>query len=76
MDLIEKKGSIEGLELILKFMNMYKVPKTSRLKKLLYLIGANLRIGSSTQDGVPFVITKCFQEDFLKKVNSENHHLV
>tara|TARA_B100000989_G_scaffold299039_1_gene292362 strand:- start:12055 stop:13854 length:1800 start_codon:yes stop_codon:yes gene_type:complete len=71
MDLIEKKGSIEGLKLILKFMNMYKIPKTARLKKLLYLIGANLRVGSSTQDGVPFVLTKCFQEDFLKKVDSE-----
>ena len=68
MDVIMREGTRPAYEIMLSYMDSYNIPEEERLKKLFYVVGAISRVGSSTQDGIPFVKLDCLDEDFV-----ENH---
>jgi len=65
LDLIMRKGTEEAFVSMNRYMEIYNIPKEERLKKLFSVMGAINRIGSSTQDGIPFVKHKCLDSDFI-----------
>ena len=71
MDVIMREGTLPAYSSMTKYMDLYNISENNRLKKLFYVIGAINRIGSSTQDGVPFVKTNCLDEGFITAHNSD-----
>ncbi len=65
MDIIESHGPEQGVNELVKFMDMYGVEPKDRLKKFFNGISSIANVGSSTQDGTPFVKQECIASDLL-----------
>jgi asparagine synthase (glutamine-hydrolysing) len=65
LDLIKREGTLSAYSSMQKYMDIYNIPENKKLEKLFNVIGAINRIGSSTQDGVPFVKNNCLNEEFI-----------
>jgi len=71
MDIIMAEGTKPAYNKMLDYMNAYNISDDERLKKLFYVIGAINRVGSSTQDGVPFTKSHCLKNDFTTLHNKD-----
>ena len=71
MDMINSCGAEQGINELYKFMDIYGVSPKDQLKKFFNGIWSVANLGSSTQDGTPFIKQECISDDLL----SSNNHL-
>ncbi|MBP9853691.1 MAG: asparagine synthase (glutamine-hydrolyzing) [Candidatus Omnitrophica bacterium] len=72
LDTMEREGTEAAQQEFHKIMDQYGVAKEGRLSKFFNCVGAIRRVGSSTQDGTPFVKTDCLDQTFLR-THQSNH---
>ena len=65
MDIIDKDGPEKGMKVLENFMKVYGIKPKDHLKKFFNGIWSLANLGSSTQDGTPFVNKVCIDYDFL-----------
>jgi len=65
MDVIDSHGPEKGIDELFKFMQLYGVESKDYLKKFFNGICSINNVGSSTQDGTPFVKQECIDSDLL-----------
>lgn len=65
MDIIHNKGPEQGIKELINFMKIYKVESKDYLKKFINGIFSHSNLGSSTQDGTPFIKKECIDKNLL-----------
>ncbi len=65
MDIIDTHGPERGIKELFNFMQFYGVEPKDHLKKFFNGICSITNVGSSTQDGTPFVKQECIDSDLL-----------
>ena len=65
LDVIEVHGPDKGMNELIKFMNVYKVENKNYFKKFFDGICSLVNLGSSTQDGTPFIKQECIDRSLL-----------